>query len=75
MLQTCSGLAALPENCWYIGDTYVDCIAAKAAGLKSGAVTWGVQNEEQLSACDADQLFSTPAEMTVFFISLDASRY
>jgi phosphoglycolate phosphatase len=74
ILQACAGLAARPENCWYIGDTHVDNKAAKAAGLKSGAVTWGVQSEEELKACSPDQIFRTPAEMAEFFIKLDANK-
>ncbi|MDC7227375.1 MAG: HAD family hydrolase [Spirochaetales bacterium] len=74
ILQACAGLSARPENCWYIGDTETDCNAAKAAGLKSGAVTWGVHSEEQLRACGADEVFRTPAEMAGFFIRLDAGN-
>ena len=69
ILQACAGLAALPENCWYVGDTTTDYKAARAAGMKSALVTWGVQTEEQLTACKPDVIFKTPEEMTKFFIS------
>lgn len=68
LLQACAGLAALPENCWYIGDTVSDHEAARAAGMKSGLVTWGVQTEEILSACGSDAVFKTPEELKEFFI-------
>lgn len=67
LLQACAGLAALPENCWYIGDTKSDHAAAHAAGMKSGLVTWGVQSKEVLSTCGADAIFDTPAEMADYF--------
>lgn len=74
ILQACAGLSAKPENCWYIGDTVGDCKAAKAAGLKSGAVTWGIHSEEKLLTCGADEVFKSPAEMAEFFIKLDAGK-
>lgn len=74
ILQACAGLAALPENSWYIGDTVSDHTAAHAAGLKSGLVTWGVQTEDILSACGADAIFRTPKELTDFFFKLDANK-
>lgn len=67
LLQACAGLSALPENCWYIGDTTSDHEAASAAGMKSGLVTWGVQTEKQLAACGADAIFRTPQEMVAHF--------
>ncbi|MBI9105874.1 MAG: HAD family hydrolase [Spirochaetales bacterium] len=67
LLQACAGLAARPENCWYIGDTISDHEAAHAAKMKSGLVTWGVQTEAVLSASGADALFRTPADMADYF--------
>jgi phosphoglycolate phosphatase len=67
LLQACAGLAALPKNCWYIGDTKSDHEAAHAAGMRSGLVTWGVETEEALSNCGADAIFRTPAEMSDYF--------
>ncbi len=67
LLQACAGLSARPENCWYIGDTTSDHLAAHAAGMKSGLVTWGVQSEEVISACGADAVFKTPSEIADYF--------
>lgn len=68
ILQACAGLAAEPENCWYIGDAVSDHEAAKAAGLKSGLVTWGAHPEDKLKACRPDALFSKPEELVKYFI-------
>ena len=68
ILQACAGLAALPENCWYIGDAIPDYEAAKAAGVKCGLVTWGVSTEETLKACGADAVFKSPEELIDYFI-------
>ncbi len=68
LIQACAGLAAEPENCWYIGDAPSDHKAAKAAGMKSGLVAWGANTENVLNACGADAVFKTPAELKKFFL-------
>ncbi len=70
LLQAAAGLAALPEDCWYIGDTYTDYRAAKAAGMKSGLVSWGTTDAAVLSELNPDALFYHPDEMKAFFLSL-----
>ncbi len=69
ILQACAGLSAAPENCWYIGDAEFDLLAARAAGVKSGLVTWGAHPEEELVTYGADAIFRTPEEMTAFFLN------
>ncbi len=70
LLQAAAGLAALPEDCWYIGDTETDYRAAKAAGMRSGLVSWGTTAAAELSRLNPDALFNHPHEMKAFFLSL-----
>ncbi len=67
LLQACAGLGALPENCWYIGDGKPDYEVARAAGLKSGMVSWGAHPREGLKALEPDALWDSPDEWESFF--------
>ena len=68
LLQACAGLGALPGNSWYIGDGQPDHDAAKAAGLKSGLVSWGAHPRETLEKLGPEQLFDTPKQLTDYFV-------
>ena len=52
-----------PEEAAYIGDSPADIQAAKAAGVCSVAVTWGVFDEATLSAEKPDKLVHTIPEL------------
>jgi phosphoglycolate phosphatase len=52
---------AIPgERAFYIGDTAGDILEARAAGVKSVAVTWGWHSRERLVAARPDFLVDTP---------------
>jgi hypothetical protein len=44
------------EQAAYVGDSPFDIAAAKAAGVKSVAVSWGAFSEDALSAAEPDHL-------------------
>lgn len=48
------------ETAFYIGDTCGDILEAKAAGVRSVAVTWGWHDRERLLAVGPDFLVDTP---------------
>ncbi len=48
------------ERAFYIGDTAGDIVEARAAGVRSVAVTWGWHNRERLAAVHPDFLVDTP---------------
>lgn len=48
------------EMTFYIGDTCGDILEARAAGIKSVAVTWGWHDRERLLAVRPDFLIDTP---------------
>jgi phosphoglycolate phosphatase len=52
-----------PERTFYIGDTAGDIVEARAAGVKSVAVTWGWHSRERLIAAHPDFLVDTPEEL------------
>ena len=57
-------LGAGPAEAAYVGDSPFDIEAAKAAGLRAIAVTWGgIHGEERLRAAAPDAIVSTPAEL------------
>lgn len=47
----------------YIGDEVRDIEAARAAGVASGAVSWGYNTVESLRACAPDEIFTSINEM------------
>jgi phosphoglycolate phosphatase len=51
------------ERAFYIGDTAGDIQEARAAGVRSVAVTWGWHGRERLVAAGPDFLVDTPEEL------------
>jgi pyrophosphatase PpaX len=57
-------LETTPAEAAYVGDSPFDVEAAKAAGLRAIAVTWGgIHGEERLLAMGPDALVSTTTEL------------
>jgi pyrophosphatase PpaX len=57
-------LETTPAEAAYVGDSPFDVEAAKAAGLRSIAVTWGgIHSEKRLRAAGPDAIVATPAEL------------
>jgi phosphoglycolate phosphatase len=57
----CLGLP--PQRCIMIGDGRLDLLAARAAGIASCAVTWGLSTEEELIPLGPAHLARTPREL------------
>ncbi len=51
------------EDAFMIGDTEMDILAARNAGIKSIAVTWGNRDEDFLRKYNPDYLVKSPAEL------------
>ncbi|MGA9762953.1 MAG: HAD-IA family hydrolase [Gaiellaceae bacterium] len=57
-------LETTPARAAYIGDSPFDVAAAKAAGLRAIAVTWGgIHSDERLQTAGPDAVVTTPAEL------------
>ena len=52
-----------PEECIYVGDSNVDIMTAKNAGVKSVGVAWGFRGKEELETEGADFIVSTVKEL------------
>ena len=58
------GMAALgAENCVYIGDSEVDILTAKHAGVPCLSVTWGFRDRDQLAAAGAEVYCHRPEDL------------
>ena len=61
------------EKAFYIGDTAGDILEARAAGVRSVAVTWGWHDRERLIAVKPDFVVDTP-EGLLSILSADGSE-
>ena len=52
-----------PEDCIYVGDTNVDMITGKAAGMFTIGVLWGFREREELEAHGADVIVEQVEEL------------
>ena len=52
-----------PERTFYIGDTTGDVVEARAAGVRTVAVTWGWHSRERLAAAHPDFLVEKPEDL------------
>ena len=52
-----------PTRAIMVGDRSFDIVAARAHGLPSIGVTWGIGTAEELSTAGAGRLIATPAEL------------
>lgn len=52
------------DSCVYIGDSEVDILTAKNAGVPCISVTWGFRDEEELIVNGAEYLCRTPGDLT-----------
>lgn len=64
LIHACKHILIPPENAIYIGDLHTDIIAAKAAGMKSIAVTYGYHPPQtDFSKWGADLIVHSPKEI------------
>lgn len=52
-----------PEETYFIGDTTGDIREARAAGVRTVAVTWGWHSRSRLETAHPDHIIETPAEL------------
>ena len=64
ILEALERLDAEPQDGAYVGDSPFDVQAAKAAGVRAVAVTWGrIHDEERLAREQPDAIVHTPKEL------------
>lgn len=62
-LEAAALLGVAPGECLFVGDSDVDMMTAKGAGMRAIGVTWGFRPVEELLAAGADVMISAPAEL------------
>ncbi|HVK88807.1 MAG TPA: HAD-IA family hydrolase [Kofleriaceae bacterium] len=67
LLDVAAELAIEPSACVMIGDSEVDVATARAAGVPSIAVSWGLRPQQILVAAGPDHLVHAPAELGALF--------
>lgn len=67
LLDVCDELAVDPRECAMIGDSEVDIATARAAGVPSVAVSWGLRALDIIEAAEPDHLVHTPAQLAELF--------
>jgi len=68
LLLAAEQLKLAPENCFYLGDDLRDIQAARAAGMRSIAVTWGYPSPDNDGppSWNADALVHHPLEVIAY---------
>ena len=63
VLRALRELGSSPRRAVYVGDSDVDVLTARNAGLEGIAVGWGFRSEAQLRAAGARRIVHTPAQL------------
>ena len=72
MVYRALGELGMPkETALYVGDSEVDVMTAKNAGLPCISVLWGFRSEAFLRNCGGELFVKTPAEIRVFLESCE----
>ena len=56
-------LGVAPENCIYVGDSEVDVITARNAGMECISVLWGFRDEEEIREAGGEHFCTAPVEI------------
>ena len=59
-------LGIAPKEILYLGDSSVDMMTAKAAGMFGAGALWGFRTREELLESGAGELFGSPCEAAVY---------
>lgn len=62
-LDLCNRQNISPSEVLYVGDSEVDILTAKAAGMVSVGVTWGFRERQELEAAQAEYIIELPAQL------------
>ena len=58
--EACARLGLRKERCLYVGDSEVDVLTARNAGLDCASVCWGFRSRKELENAGAAHLFESP---------------
>lgn len=63
LLHAAGALGVEPASCTYVGDATVDVLAARAAGMRAIAVTWGAGTHQELLAQEPTAVAHTAGDL------------
>lgn len=62
-IEVLAAMGVEAERCLYVGDTKVDMLTGKRAGMFTVGVSWGFRSIEELTENGADAIVDTPEEL------------
>jgi len=62
-LEIAKTVGLAPENCYFIGDSDVDILTGKNAGMHAIGVAWGFRDVDELTAAGAESVLGTPDDL------------
>jgi phosphoglycolate phosphatase len=62
-IETCSLMGVQPAECLYLGDSGVDMLAARAAGMFAAGALWGFRDRQELVENGAEALVAAPQDL------------
>ena len=66
LYYTAGRLGAAMDECLYVGDSEVDAVTGRNAGIKTICVSWGFRTKEQLKAAEAEYIIDKAEELLQF---------
>lgn len=63
-LEIMAAAGVRPAECLHVGDSGIDMLTARAAGIRSVGVTWGFRTREELVENGADAIIDRPSELS-----------
>jgi len=73
-LELAGLLGISPARLAFVGDSGVDVLTGRAAGMTPLGVLWGYREREELEAAGAEALFATPAALGDYLLGPAATR-
>jgi len=70
VLEAMRQMGVTAQECVYVGDSDVDVITARNAGISCVAVTWGFRSEDCLREAGAEHIAHTPAQLAEIIAAL-----
>ena len=70
-LHAADTLGVAPCDCLFVGDSALDMIIAKKAGMCAVGVSWGYRPVAELSENGADHIIHLPAELELLALGVD----